>query len=117
MGGDLGAAAMDAGNLQAAFAKVEGFWTKKGGADDAVMFAKNIQAAAAATKRPQRRGDKDGDSCRRQDGCSQLRGVPHGAPDAHGLRLRPSLEARRLPNRSGARTKTRVPTKMGPPAH
>jgi len=60
MGGDMGAAATDAGNLQAAFAKVEGFWSKKGGADDAVMFAKNIQAAAAATQKAAAAGDKDG---------------------------------------------------------
>jgi cytochrome c556 len=58
--GDLGAAATDAGNLQAAFAKIEGFWTKKGGADDAVMFAKNIEAAAAATQKAAAAGDKDG---------------------------------------------------------
>jgi len=58
--GDLGTAATDAGNLQAAFAKIEGFWTKKGGADDAVMFAKNVQAAAAATQKAAAAGDKDG---------------------------------------------------------
>ena len=51
---------MDAGNVKAAFAKIEGFWTKKGGADDAVMFAKNIQDAAAATQKAAAAGDKDG---------------------------------------------------------
>jgi hypothetical protein len=60
MGGDMGMAAMDAANVKAAFAKVEGFWTKKGGADDAVMFAKNIQDAAAAAQKAAAAGDKDG---------------------------------------------------------
>jgi cytochrome c556 len=58
MGGDLGAAATDAGNLQAAFAKIEAFWTEKH-ADDAVMFAKNIQKAAEDTKTAAMGGDKD----------------------------------------------------------
>ena len=56
----MGAAATDAGNVQAAFAKIEGFWTKKGGADDAVMFAKNIQAAPQRPQKAAAAGDKDG---------------------------------------------------------
>jgi cytochrome c556 len=57
--GDMGAAATDAGNLQAAFAKIEAFWAQKH-ADDAVMFAKNIQKAAGDTKAAAMGGDKDG---------------------------------------------------------
>jgi hypothetical protein len=60
MGGDMAATAKDAGDLQAAFAKVEGFWTKKGGADDAVGFAKAIQKAAGDVKDAAGKGDKDG---------------------------------------------------------
>src|SRR5580698_1001733 len=57
--GDMGAAATDAGNVQAAFAKIEDYWAKKGGADDAVMFAKNIEAAAGAAQKAAAGGDKD----------------------------------------------------------
>jgi muramidase (phage lysozyme) len=42
---DLAAAATNAGELQAAFAKIEEFWTKRGTAD-AMQFAKNVQAVA-----------------------------------------------------------------------
>lgn len=59
MGGDMAATAKDAGDLQAAFAKVEGFWTKKGGADDAVGFAKQIQKIAGDVKDAAGKGDKD----------------------------------------------------------
>jgi mono/diheme cytochrome c family protein len=59
MGGDMAATAKDAGDVQAAFAKVEGFWTKKGGADDAVGFAKAIQKAAGDVKDAAGKGDKD----------------------------------------------------------
>jgi len=56
---DMAATAKDAGDLQAAFAKVEGYWSKKGGADDAVMFAKNIEKAAGDVKDAAGKGDKD----------------------------------------------------------
>jgi hypothetical protein len=42
---DLGAAAKDAADMQAAFAKIEGYWTQKNTAD-AVTAAKNAQAVA-----------------------------------------------------------------------
>ena len=42
---DLAAAATNAGEVQAAFAKVEEFWTRRGTAD-AIQFAKNVQAVA-----------------------------------------------------------------------
>jgi len=42
---DLAAAATNAGELQAAFAKIEEFWTKRGTAD-AMQFAKNVQQVA-----------------------------------------------------------------------
>lgn len=42
---DLAAAATSAGEIQAAFAKVEEFWTKRGTAD-AMQFAKNVQQVA-----------------------------------------------------------------------
>jgi hypothetical protein len=58
MGGDMSATAKDAADLQAAFAKIEGFWSKKG-ADDAVGFAKNIQKAAGDVKDAAGKGDKD----------------------------------------------------------
>jgi hypothetical protein len=60
MGGDMAATAKDAGDVQAAFAKVEGYWSKKGAADDAVMFAKNVQKAAGDVKDAAGKGDKDG---------------------------------------------------------
>jgi len=56
---DMAATAKDAGDLQAAFAKIEGYWSKKGGADDAVMFAKNIEKAAGDVKDAAGKGDKD----------------------------------------------------------
>lgn len=59
VGMDLTAAAKDAGDVQAAFAKVEGYWSKKGGADDAVTFAKNIEKAAGDVKEAAGKGDKD----------------------------------------------------------
>ena len=59
VGTDLAAADKDAGDLQAAFAKIEGYWSKKGGADDAVMFAKNIEKAAGEVKDAAGKGDKD----------------------------------------------------------
>lgn len=55
---DLPAAATAAANLQEAFAKIEAFWSMKG-ADDAVMFAKNIQNIAAEVKTDADKGDKD----------------------------------------------------------
>jgi mono/diheme cytochrome c family protein len=57
--GDLGAAAMDAAKLQAAFANIEKFWAAKN-VDDAVMFAKNIQKVAGDVKDAAGKGDKDG---------------------------------------------------------
>jgi len=45
MGTDLAAAATQAAELQAAFAKIEAFWTERGTAD-AIQFAKNVQAVA-----------------------------------------------------------------------
>jgi cytochrome c556 len=59
MGGDMGMAAADAGTLQAAFAKVEGYWAKKGGADDAVGFAKAVEKSAGDVKSAATAGDKD----------------------------------------------------------
>jgi hypothetical protein len=45
MATDLAAAATNAGELQAAFAKIEAFWTARNTAD-AIQFAKNVQAVA-----------------------------------------------------------------------
>jgi hypothetical protein len=59
MGGDMAATAKDAGDLQAAFVRVEGFWSKRGGSDDAVGFAKNLQKIAGDTKDAAGKGDKD----------------------------------------------------------
>ena len=42
---DLAAAATNAGEVQAAFAKVEEFWTRRGTADS-IQFAKNVQQVA-----------------------------------------------------------------------
>jgi hypothetical protein len=42
------AAAAEAANLETVFKQVEAFWTKKGGAADAVGFAKQAHMAAAA---------------------------------------------------------------------
>jgi len=41
-------AASEAQKLEATFKEVEGFWKRRGGADDAVTFAMNAQTAAAA---------------------------------------------------------------------
>lgn len=57
--GDLGMAATDAGNLQAAFANIEKFWAAKN-VNDAVGFAKNIQKLAGDVKDAAGKGDKDG---------------------------------------------------------
>jgi cytochrome c556 len=57
--GDLGMAATDAGNLQAASAKIEKFWAAKN-VDDAVGFAKNVQKVAGQVKDAAGKGDKDG---------------------------------------------------------
>ena len=43
MEGDLAAVATNATGLQAAFARIEAFWTQRGTAD-AMQFAKNVQA-------------------------------------------------------------------------
>jgi hypothetical protein len=45
MESDLAAAATSAAEMQAAFAKIEAFWTQRGTAD-AMQFAKNVQAVA-----------------------------------------------------------------------
>lgn len=58
-GTDLAAAAKDAGDVQAAFAKIEAYWAKKGGADDAVGFAKAIEKDAGDAKDAAGKGDKD----------------------------------------------------------
>ena len=59
VGTDLSAAAMNAADLKAAFAKIEAFWAKKN-ASDAVGFAKNIQDAASKVQAAAGAGDKDG---------------------------------------------------------
>ena len=69
--------------VQAAFAKIEKFWAGKN-ADDAVMFAKNIQKAAGDVKEPQAKGDKDGAAAAAKMIAGQLRGLPYGPPDADG---------------------------------
>jgi len=46
MGADWAGAATQASADQDAFKAIEDYWKKKGGADDAVMFAANIEAAA-----------------------------------------------------------------------
>src|ERR1043165_8710258 len=56
---DLSAAAMNAKEVQANFAKVEEFWSKRGVAD-AQGFAKNIQSAAADVASAAAAGDKEG---------------------------------------------------------
>jgi hypothetical protein len=45
---DGGAVAADTQKLQGMFKQVEDFWQKRGGADDAVGFAKKAQAATGA---------------------------------------------------------------------
>src|SRR5215471_5330317 len=59
MGADWAAAATSATDVQNAFAKIEAFWTKRGGADDAVGFAKNVQAAAKETHDAAAAGNAD----------------------------------------------------------
>jgi len=51
--------AADAMKLQATMKQVEAFWTKKGGADDAVKFAMNAQTAAAAVAKAAQGGNMD----------------------------------------------------------
>ena len=55
---DLAATAMNATDLQAAFAKIEAYWAMKNVAD-AQMFAKNIQQAAADVHTAAVAGNKD----------------------------------------------------------
>ena len=55
---DLAAAASTATEMQAAFAKVEEFWTKRGTAD-AMGFAKNVQAVAKEVHDAAAAGNKD----------------------------------------------------------
>jgi len=56
---DGAAVAADAMKLQATMKQVEAFWTKKGGADDAVKFAMNAQTAAAAVAKAAQGGNMD----------------------------------------------------------
>jgi cytochrome c556 len=56
---DLSAAAQSASDVQAAFAKIEAFWSAKG-TSDAVGFAKAIQAAAKDAHDAAAAGNKDG---------------------------------------------------------
>ena len=56
---DGAAVASDAMKLQATMKQVEAFWTKKGGADDAVKFAMNAQTAAAAVAKAAQGGNMD----------------------------------------------------------
>jgi len=55
---DLAAAATNAGEVQAAFAKVEEFWTKRGTAD-AIQFAKNVQAVVKEVHEAATAGNKE----------------------------------------------------------
>ena len=55
---DLAATAKAAADAQAAFAKIEEFWTKRGTAD-AIGFAKNVQAAAKEVETAATAGNKD----------------------------------------------------------
>ena len=59
MGADWAAAATSATDVQNAFAKIEAFWNKRGGSDDAVGFAKNVQAAAKETHDAAAAGNAD----------------------------------------------------------
>src|SRR3990170_1254697 len=54
---DLAAAASTASEMQAAFAKVEEFWTKRGTAD-AIQFAKNVQAVVKEVHEAATAGNK-----------------------------------------------------------
>jgi cytochrome c556 len=55
---DLAAAAQGATDMQAAFAKIEAFWTKRGTAD-AMGFAKNMQATVKEVHDAAAAGNKD----------------------------------------------------------
>jgi hypothetical protein len=55
---DLAAAAEAAAEMQAAFAKIEEFWTKRG-TEDAIGFAKNVQAVAKEVHDAATAGNKD----------------------------------------------------------
>ena len=55
---DLNAAAQAAADMQAAFAKIEAFWTEKNTAD-AMGFAKNVQAVAKEVHDAAAAGNKD----------------------------------------------------------
>ena len=57
--GDLKAAAANAADVQADFAKIEAFWTMRG-ASDAVGFAKAVQAAAKDAQDAANAGDAAG---------------------------------------------------------
>jgi cytochrome c556 len=56
---DGAAAASDAQKLEATFKQVGEFWTKRGGADDAVNFAMRGQTAAAAIAKAATAGNLD----------------------------------------------------------
>ena len=56
---DGAAAAADAMKLEATFKQVGAFWTKKGGAPDAVDFAMKGQMAAAAVAKAAQAGNMD----------------------------------------------------------
>ena len=53
------ASSADAMKLQSTFKEVQGFWEKRGGADDAVNFAKQAQTAAGATAKAASGGNFD----------------------------------------------------------
>jgi hypothetical protein len=55
---DLAAAAQAAADMQAAFAKIEAFWTARNTAD-AMGFAKNVQAVAKEVEDAAQAGNKD----------------------------------------------------------
>ena len=55
---DLAATAKAAADMQAAFAKIEAFWTKRGTAD-AIGFAKSVQAVAKEVETAASAGNKD----------------------------------------------------------
>jgi len=59
MAADWPTVATKATDLQASFKAIEDFWTKRGGAPDAVMFAANIEAAAKATHDAAAAGNAD----------------------------------------------------------
>jgi cytochrome c556 len=56
---DGAGAASDAQKLEATFKQVAEFWTKRGGADDAVNFAMRGQTAAAAVAKAATAGNMD----------------------------------------------------------